>query len=383
VLHVAPAFYPATYWGGPTTSVYELCNGLARNPEIHLRVLTTDTAGPRTQDRLSIDERMAGLYKGYRVTFCRKLLGVDTTPSLWLAVWREVSWADVVHLAAVYSTTTLPVLAATRLLRKPLVWSPRGALQKWTRSRNVPLKSAWDALCRQLMNPKSTTLHATSEEEKLACCTRMKSVEVAVVPNGVHVPDRPRNARIIGDGDILNIIYLGRLHPIKGIENLLHALTVPSVGPCRLNIYGTGDARYTRQLRRLVHELGLEDRVAFIGHVAGCAKHEAFLGADLCVVPSYSENFGLVVAEALGHGVPVIASTGTPWKALDDRGAGLWLSNDPDSLASGIAMLRNKDLSAMGVAGRKWMSADYSWDSICGQMIDVYKNRLGVQLPKA
>jgi glycosyltransferase involved in cell wall biosynthesis len=116
--------------------------------------------------------------------------------------------------------------------------------------------------------------------------------------------------------------------------------------------------------------------VTFAGHVEGAQKEKAFENADLCMVPSYTENFCIVVAEALGRGVPVVASRGTPWAGIEKHECGLWVENDPDSLARAIGALAPRDLGAMGARGREWMLSDFGWRKIaldmrhlCGEVV--------------
>lgn len=372
VLQVAPAFFPATYWGGPTVSVFHLCNGLAREPGVNLKVLTTDTSGPRGVDRLTENEKRPEQYSGYPVYFCRKLAGVDFTPAVWRHVWRHVAWADVVHLNSVYTSTTLPTLVAARFLRKPLVWSPRGALQRWSGSRKPWLKGVWNLSCRMLLRREWTRIHGTSDEEAVESSDRLAGMRSFVVPNGVEAPgDCPQ--RDWRAGGILRILFLGRLDPKKGIENLLRALPLLEPGTATLEICGGGDPAYEATLRRVASGLGVFDRVRFRGHVEGDQKASAYRSADVCVVPSYTENFAMVVAESLVHGTPVIASTGTPWRELQEKGAGWWVPNDPASLSAALDLARGADLASMGQKGRNWMIAKFSWQSVARRMLAQYQ----------
>lgn len=369
---MAPAFFPAVYWGGPTVSVYQLCNHLVQLPGVRLRALTTDTSGPRSQDRLSEGQRRSDQFPGYEVVFCRKLGGVDFTPSLWLRVWSLVAWAHVVHLTAVYSSTTFPTLLAARLLGKPVVWSPRGALQRWAGSRRSALKWLWERACSLLLSRDRTLLHVTSEEEGSESATRLRGIRILQIPNGVESPDTIPE-RAWAPGGCLRLLYLGRLDEKKGIENLLHAVAALPKGHAVLRICGVGEFRYTASLRALVATLGLEGRVEFAGAVEGTAKAEALIGSDVCIVPSYTENFGIVVTESLAHGTPVIASRGTPWRELERVRAGSWVQNDPPSLATAIQTLRGADLREMGLRGRQWMIAEFSWQSVAHRMLDAYR----------
>jgi glycosyltransferase involved in cell wall biosynthesis len=168
------------------------------------------------------------------------------------------------------------------------------------------------------------------------------------------------------------MLFLGRLDPKKGIENLLAALRDKRLSNVTLNIYGSGEPAYVSSLGRLVNEYGLRQEVRFGGFADHDAKTEAFAAADICVVPSHTENFGLVVAESLANGVPVIASKGTPWGALEPRRCGLWVSNDPQSLAAAIQEMSAMDLEQMGRRGREWMKSEFRWDAIAAQTIDLY-----------
>jgi glycosyltransferase involved in cell wall biosynthesis len=146
-----------------------------------------------------------------------------------------------------------------------------------------------------------------------------------------------------------------------------------------LRICGSGAPEYARYLVDLCRQLKIERSVEFVGTVRDAAKTAEFLRADVCIVPSHSENFGMVVAESLAHGTPVIASQGTPWQELERQGAGFWVANDPHSLSEAISLARRSDLAAMGEAGRKWMARSYSWDPIAARMLDVYRELAGTR----
>jgi glycosyltransferase involved in cell wall biosynthesis len=122
-----------------------------------------------------------------------------------------------------------------------------------------------------------------------------------------------------------------------------------------------------------VDELSLTDRVQFHGRVDGAEKEEQFKQADICVVPSFKENFCLVVAESLARAVPVIASTGTPWPGIETNGCGLWVSNEPAELAATIDLAATMPLPEMGQRGRAWMERDYSWSHVAELMSARYE----------
>lgn len=372
VLHVSPSFYPATRGGGPIAALHELCNGLARTAGIELRVLTTDAADRALRKRLPLTARRPLYPAGYEVVFHRRLLPGDTAPGLLLHLPAAIRWAEVVHLTATYSFPTLPTLFLCRLLGRPLVWSPRGALMRWEGSRRRAAKWLWERVCDPLLDPRRSVLHATTEEEAAASACRIRTARPVVIPNGIRAPDALSERTWRPDG-CLRLLYMGRLDPIKGLENLLDTMAHLD-GRARLAVYGAGDPDYTASLHDRASRLG--PRVTFHGHVEGEAKTRAFAEADLCVLPSFTENFGLVVAEALAHGVPVVASDRTPWRALDARGCGACVANDPESLARAIGSLCDRDLPAMGERGRAWMREDFGWDKIAARMAELYRSLL-------
>lgn len=385
ILHVTPAYFPATYWGGPIFTVYSLNNALASFCDVQLRVLTSDTAGPLLSNRLPVSTYKPTKYPhGYDVHFCRRVLHSEIAPAM---LWRLVTlvrWADVVHLTATYSFSTIPTLLVCRLMRKPVVWSPRGALQathEWAGARLRSQKAIWERICDFIVKGRRCVLHVTSAQEREASLARIPHAYAQIIKNGVDVPDQLPPRVWCPDGK-LRLMFIGRLDPKKGLENLLYSLVLLRESNISLRIFGTGSPEYVADLEALVESLRISDLVTFAGHVDGEDRLAAFMCADLVIAPSHSENFCMVVAEALAHGVPVIASKGTPWAEIVDRGCGNWIENDPRSLATAISQVRECALEEMGQAGRQWMQADFSWRTIASEMHNLYK-AITVSQPQA
>jgi len=221
------------------------------------------------------------------------------------------------------------------------------------------------------MDRRRCALHITSEIEAKESRRRVACAYAEVVPNGVEIPD-VLPAREWQPGGRLRLLYIGRLDPKKGIENLVDAMMMVD-GNTVLDICGTGSDAYVTTLKQRLQDSGMGDRVRFRGHVEGTAKSEAFQNADLCIVPSYTENFAMVVVEALAHAVPVIASTGTPWQELVKQDCGVWVSNEPATLAATIRDMRRRDLESMGSRGRHWMQQQFTWGSVARRMEMLYR----------
>lgn len=202
---------------------------------------------------------------------------------------------------------------------------------------------------------------------------RFPGVKTAVIPNGVDIPCQVAHVNSSGT---LRLLYLGRLDPKKGIENLLAACQIldGTIGsPWSLTVAGVGQPDYAKAIKLRVMELGLPRQVEMVGEVVRKAKQKLFENADIVIVPSYIENFGMVVAEALAYAVPVIASTGTPWQRVEEIGCGLWVHNTPDELAEAIHRMSRMPLREMGWRGRNWMQREFGWHIRAQETIKCYQ----------
>jgi glycosyltransferase involved in cell wall biosynthesis len=179
--------------------------------------------------------------------------------------------------------------------------------------------------------------------------------------------------------DELRLLFLGRLDPKKGLENLLdasHLMHRSWDGPqtsWKLAIAGAGDPAYTSSIARRIERLGLTRQVIMLGHVMGEQRQSLLETADIVVVPSFTENFAMVVVESLAMGTPVLASTGTPWARLEEKRCGLWVKNDPETLALAISAMSTMDLEEMGRRAHRWMRDEFSWPAITERMIGLYR----------
>jgi glycosyltransferase involved in cell wall biosynthesis len=239
-------------------------------------------------------------------------------------------------------------------------------------SSRVSMKRLFWPLIQRPALATVSCFHATSEAEYEAIRRRGFCQPVAVIPNGIDIPALvPKQP-----GSCRTLLFLGRLHPSKGLELLLPAWrAVQDHFPeWRLVIAGPDRDGYGMKMRKLADELGLT-RIEFVGALMGHHKWAAYQAADLFVLPSYSENFGMTVAEALASGVPAIVSKGAPWKGVEEKKAGWWVDLGVDPLVSCLdnALRQSPDvLGAMGQRGREWMQAQFSWRHIGGMMAETY-----------
>ena len=282
----------------------------------------------------------------------------------------------ILHDHGIWSAANRAATGAARATGRPYVINPHGMLEPWAMAHHRLRKQVAWAAYQQRSLAGAAALVATAEPERATIRRRFPRVPIAVIPNGVDIPvlapRAPAPAR--------TVLFLSRLHPVKNLPGLLDAWALLAADPLldawRLHIVGPDEDGHAAVVRIKIAGLNLGARVTLEGAAANDAKAELFAASDLFVLPSFSENFGIVAAEALAHGVPVVASTGTPWSELAPRGCGWQSAPDPAALADALrAAMRLPPavLAAMGAKGRDWVAEDFGWDAIGVRMLAVYE----------
>ena len=172
------------------------------------------------------------------------------------------------------------------------------------------------------------------------------------------------------------ILFLSRIHPKKGLPMLLDAWAAIRPEGWKLVIAGNDEVNHTPELQTLIQKHGLAETVILAGPLYGDAKAEAFQSADLFVLPSYSENFGIVVTEALAYGLPVLTTTGCPWEELETHHCGWWVPPTPEGILSGLRAAlsaSNEERQRMGRRGRNLVEKNYLWPGIAERAEMVYE----------
>jgi glycosyltransferase involved in cell wall biosynthesis len=187
---------------------------------------------------------------------------------------------------------------------------------------------------------------------------------VAIVPNGVDVPAHLEARR---SADVRTLLFLSRLHPGKGLLDLVEAWAAVRQPGWRIVIAGGGEGGHQAEVERLIHQKGLASDFTWAGFVNGEAKRACFAQADVFVLPTHSENFGIAIAEALAHGLPVITTTGAPWPGLLTHRCGWWVEPGVPGIASALTQAlacSPEELNAMGQRGRQWVAERFAWANI-------------------
>lgn len=204
---------------------------------------------------------------------------------------------------------------------------------------------------------KASILISTSEKELKSCLSFVFKSSSIFVPNPVPLPNCIKN--LFNPSDMFTFIFVGRVHPIKGIDLFINALSFFDDYDFQFKIVGPCNYNYISHLNQLIIEHDLNEKIHFIGEKDGIDLDILILSSDVLVLPSYSENFGYVVAESLSNCVPVLTTSGTPWTELDKLNCGWVVDPSVEGLRLGINQCLNtpKDsLISMGKRGREYIS---------------------------
>lgn len=289
---------------------------------------------------------------------------------------------DVLHDNGIWLPHNHRIAGLAARLRIPRVVSPRGALEPWALAHKAWKKRAAWWLYQRNDLKRAQLLHATAEPEARNIGRLDLDTSVRVIPNGIDVPAAStEDVRWSGDNHY-TALFLGRLYPVKGLPMLIEAWSRLRPHNWRLEIAGPDEAGHRNELERLIASSGLNETVTFLGPVGGNAKASALRRADLFVLPTYSENFGMAIGEALAHGLPVLTTTGAPWPMLPERGCGWWVEPIVEGLVKGLreaTALDRTTLRSMGVKGRDWVAAEFGWGGVAQQFLAVYEMLIAEQ----
>lgn len=357
--------------GGPPRTVPALCRALARlGADVELITISEGRdADPAAKDelfKLNVIPTRSDRYhsSSWRATFRETLARVATSDSN-AVIYDAGLWLPGNHLSARTAART----------RTPLVVSPRGMLSaRALRVSGLKKKIAWRLYqARDLRMAR--VLHATSEAEAEDFRAAGLKQPIAVIPNGVEIPATV-TPRAPANSHIRTLLFLSRLHPIKGLADLVTAWARVRPEKWRAVIAGPDENNYRREIEQMVREHQLQTHFEFVGPANEARKWELLARADLFALPSYSESFGLVIAEALASGLPVITTRATPWSEIETGPCGWWIAPGVDSLAQALreaTTSADSTLKSMGQRGREMVHQNYSWGSAGEKMTHVFE----------
>jgi glycosyltransferase involved in cell wall biosynthesis len=379
ILHVIPGIAPR--YGGPSQAIIEMCRAL-QDHGVEVLIATTDADGG---GRLSVETGTSTEYQGIPTIFFSRQMSEAFKYSHDLACWldKNVDSFDVVHIHAVFSHSSIAAAHACVRKRIPYILRPLGSLDPWSLKQKRFAKSVlWHVAVKRMLERASAVHYTTAEEKRLA-------EEALGISSGVVVPLGVGQYSLPGKRDDFRTIFpdlarspyvllLSRIHQKKNIEALLQAFfsitELAHYKHWKLVIAGDGEPHYVEGLKQLARQR-CGDKVVFTGWLDGTLKAAVLRGATLFVLPSYQENFGLSVVEAMASRVPVIVSRQVNLsEEIAAAGAGWVVDLERGSLQQTLmeALKEEGERDARGAAGEDLARSRYTWPAIAKALYKLY-----------
>lgn len=302
-------------------------------------------------------------------------LGLDNNLSLKLLSWQP----DLIHLHGMFTFVSCSALRAASAAKIPLVVSPHGMLEPWALNNSKFKKILFLSFIERKVLTAAARIHALNlaEMSSILGVADFRS-KVCVIPNGVS------RSRHVGNhfiGKPFTLLYLGRIHPKKGVAELLRGLFLLKMirgdllKILQVNIVGWGDHRFMDEMNTLARSLNLTDTVYFRGPAYDVDKARYFASADAFILPSFSEGLPMAVLEAWSYGLPVMMTPECNLPEGFESRAAIQIQTNPEDLANSIAAMLampRDELRAIGQRGLDLVCNKFSWDSVAKQYLDMY-----------
>lgn len=359
VLHIVGSIDKSS--GGPSRSVPQTCEQLS-SLGVDVTLVTRCT---KNAVKVVGSENLSLKFLSLKQLF---IYGNSISKSQFDLIHLQHIWVPYIHVMARWA----------RKKNIPYIITPRGMLEPWIMQRN-PLKKKLAMFLYQRKDlQKARSIHVTCELEKNNIRNLGLSNPITIIPNGVDISQFPSS---FPEKSSLpkKILFLSRIHQKKGIEFLIEAWSQLNKELSKgwlVEIIGNGDETYINLLKEKIRGLNLENQLQIKKPVFGADKVRVFREASLFVLPTYSENFGIVVAEALASFTPVITTKGTPWQELDTHNCGWWINIGVEALKKTLEIALNKkesELIEMSINGRKLVENNYSIEQVGLKMLNYYK----------
>jgi len=392
ILHVIPSVAPVR--GGPSQAVLEMVREL-RSQGINADIATTNDNGdgvlnvpfeqsilyPQPESSHSVPVRFFPKFAP-QMTSLREFTfsGGLTT---WL--WQTIAQYDLVHVHAIFSYPSTAAMAIARMQQVPYIVRPLGQLCHWSLQQRSRKKQLYLQFIERTNLQSSRALHFTSEQEKREATSLGLKTPGFILPHGLSLPQAMADARQVVRAQFNLapeepiILFMSRLHPKKGLDVLIAALSQLKDYRFTLVVAGNGTAEYEAEIERLLVDTGIHHRTRRVGFVSGAMKQQLLQGSDMFVLPSHSENFGIAVLEALAAGLPAVVTPGVALSDTVQRHHVGWVVNQtPGAIATTLShIFRNPQLAhRMGTHARQVVRDHFTWNRVAANLIDHYETVL-------
>lgn len=379
VLHVIPSVAPSR--GGPSKAVIEMVSAL-NELGVDAEIATTDDNAEKS---LNVTLNTLISHQTVPLRFFKRArskvsaiqeFGYSRPFRRWLK--ENIDDYDVVHVHAIFSYVSTYAMWLARKRNIPYVVRPIGQLEDWSLSQSKNKKEWYLKLVEQSNLEGASAVHFTAESEKRQALKRFPSLRSNVIPLGINKSksrlDNVHHTWALTKNTPV-ICYLSRLHPKKGLELLLQALSSMNNTDFQLIIAGTGEADYEASLKERVITLKLEEKCHFIGFIEGDEKQHLLQSSDIFALTSYSENFGVAVLEAMAAGaMPFISKEVALSNVVEEHQLGVVCKLSIEDIKHKLGtQLQNIEASKVrGTAAKRFVEQHYQWPAIAQQLKDLY-----------
>ena len=362
--------------GGPSRSVPMLVKGLVE-AGVDITLITQRTKDMNTHVLEGTTAKLKVLEVGYSDKEVENFLLAEKFDIIQIQSMWDLRYHRLVKLANKH--------------RIPYIITPRGMLEPWSLSQNKWKKKLALMLYQMKDLQKAACIFTTAEMEAQHVRELGVQVPISVIPNGIETNGYA--CRTSKDGVKKQILFLSRVHVKKGIELLIDAFDRlhKEFPDWTVAIVGNGEPEYINRLRLKVYGLGVRESIQILDPVFGDAKLKLYQESSLFCLPSYSENFGMAIAEAMSCGIPVITTNGTPWQLLngdcatmgaspdmlsEDKRTGWCIDLSVDNLEKTLREAMSMDTDAlyeMGQRGSKMINENFDYRSVAQKTKALYE----------
>lgn len=395
ILQIIPSI--ALIYGGPSQMIRGLSAALAKQG-VDVTILTTNSNGDFGQLPLSVPLAQPLKEQGYEVIYfnCSPFRRYKFSLGLLNWLWHHGQDYDLAHIHALFSPISTAAATLCRLKKLPYILRPLGTLDPLDLRKKQALKKIYGNLLERPNLQGAAAIHFTTQQEANVSERYGTNSPAVILPLGVTLPSLPDlepcqlPSNTATDQQIPTLLFLSRIDPKKGLELLISALeNLKRVGvDFHFILAGSNpqDPDYEQQILAQVQASTIATDTAIVGFVEGEAKWYLLKKADLLILPSYYENFGIVVAEAMAVGTSVLISNQVYiWPAVKAAEAGWICSCELQSLTEQIqvALKDRQELKRRGENARMLATEQYTWPAIAAQTITTYQNLLQKSRPPA
>ncbi|MAM05040.1 MAG: hypothetical protein CMD06_03675 [Flavobacteriales bacterium] len=377
---ISSSFYPATNYGGPISSTWNLSKRIAAK-NLKVFVSTTNANG---RDKLDVEtNKFIFISDNFFIKYYNEQIINKLSLNFIFGIWDDIKRSDIIYIQYLFHYTAFFALIFSLIHKKKIIICPRGSFSSYT------LKNRFVFLKNILLNfigifNRKIIWHASSYLEKNDIISRFSKADVRTVNDGVDFNSFQKFERInridlikkytnIRFAKVSHVFFsMGRLHAIKRFDVLINAFSifVKSHKDAKLIIAGGNDG-VEEELRLQIIKMNLEENLFLINHINFIDKNIILNNCDYFTLCSEFESFGIVIAEAISCGKPVIISNKTPWKDIEDNNCGYFVENNPNDIC--IAFEKIINFKSKPELIKKYAKDNFDWKRISQIFINTFK----------